>query len=176
MSDVPDLLTHVCSTYAVVTLCSLRIDWLTSPFVTVALVGALLPDLNHVSSLVPGATVERLLGVPFDWNALQTGGVVCLVALLGGTVVDREERPRVLALLSLGAGLHLLLDLLIATPDGRSQSVFWPLSRYQPPTPGLYHSTDLWPLLLAVTLAVVAWGVAWRTRRRDPAVVDEQNA
>ncbi|WP_276272964.1 metal-dependent hydrolase [Haloarcula litorea] len=154
---MPDLLTHVLLAYALGTLLAARHDWVRPAYVTMAMVGALVPDLNHVSALVADATVSEILGVPFDWGGLQTGGGVTLVLLVGVTIAEPGERYRVGPLLALGAVSHLVADAFIRLPDGRSQSVVWPLARYQPPSPGLYLSTDLWPLVTTAALAAVAW-------------------
>jgi len=156
---MPDLLTHVLLTYALATILSGRYRWISGGYVTVAMAGALVPDLNHVTSIVPSPMVSELLAIPFDWGGLQTGGVVCLLLIAIATLFEQSERRRVAALLAVGAVSHLLTDALIRTPDGRSQSLFWPVTRYQPPTPGLYTSTDLWPLILAACLAAVSWYV-----------------
>ncbi|WP_135303754.1 metal-dependent hydrolase [Haloarcula amylovorans] len=156
---MPDLLTHVLLAYALATLLAYRHAWLTPAFVTLSMVGALVPDLDHISMIIPPTTVEALLGVPFAWGGLQTGGVVLLVILVGTVLVEPGERRRAFAMLALGASTHLFTDALIRVTDGRSQSVFWPLTRYQPPSPGLYLSTDIWPLVAATTLAAVAWYV-----------------
>jgi hypothetical protein len=143
---MPDLLAHTLLAYGLATVLSARIDWLSPQYTTLAMVGAVLPDFNHISMLLPSRTVETTLSVPFDWGALQTGGPV-LVLVLIGTVLAVDDRRRVFGLLSLGAASHLITDALITVVDGRSQSVLWPLTRYQPPSPGLYLSTDLGPLI-----------------------------
>lgn len=154
---MPDLLTHVLLAYAAAKLLMARYAWISPTYVTIAMVGALIPDLNHISDIVPSTTVEALLGVPFSWGALQTGGVVLLVLLVGTVLVEPTERKQVFAMLAIGASSHLFTDALIRVPDGRSQSVFWPLTRYQPPTPGLYLNTDIWPLAVAAALAILSW-------------------
>jgi len=159
---MPDLLTHVLLAYAVATLLKYRYRWLRPAYVTIAMVGALVPDLDHISILIPGSTVEATLGVPFDWGGLQTGGVVLLLILIGTVLVEHTERRRVFAMLSLGAISHLLTDALIRVPDGRSQSIFFPITTYQPPSPGLYLSTDIWPLAASAVFAAVAWYVVRR--------------
>lgn len=156
---MPDLLTHVLLAYALGTLLAARYDWVTPAYVTMAMVGALVPDLNHVSVLVADVTVAETLGIPFSWGGLQTGGGVALVLLVGVVLVEPGERCRVGPLLALGAASHLLADALIRLPDGHSQSIFWPVTRYQPPSPGLYLSTDFWPLITTAMVAAVAWYV-----------------
>lgn len=106
---MPDLLTHVLLTYAVVApLCS-RYDWLGPQHVTIAMTGAVIPDLNHIEMIIPSEIVSESLDVPFSWNALQTGGPVLAILLIGALLVERSERRRVFALSSLGAVSHLLL-------------------------------------------------------------------
>lgn len=63
------------------------------------------------------------------------------------------------ALLSLGAGSHLLADALLVKAAGVSYPLFWPLTLYRPPTPGLYLSTDVWPSLLTGGIALATWYV-----------------
>lgn len=162
---MPDLLTHALVAYGLGTLVTSRAERLSSHHVTLAMIGAMLPDLNHISVLLSGSVVELTLGVPFDWDALQTGGPVLLLVLIG-TVLATEDRPSAFGFLSLGALSHLLADMLITLADGRSQSVFWPATRYQPPSPGLYLSTNLEPLLTALLFAGVVWWFS-RPSRRD---------
>lgn len=156
---MPDLLAHTLFAYGLGTILSPRIDWLSPQYITLAMIGVVLPDLNHLSMVLPSRTIETTLGIPFDWGALQTGGPV-LVLVLIGTVLAKDDRPEVFGLLSLGAVSHLIADALITLADGRSQSVFWPLTRYQPPSPGLYLSTNLGPLIGAALFAGVSMLVA----------------
>ncbi|MFC7076791.1 metal-dependent hydrolase [Haloarcula halophila] len=159
---MPDLLTHVLLAYGVTTALSYRYTWIVPAYVTLAMVGTLVPDLDHVSTLIPSQTVETALGVPFDWGGLQTGGVVLLILLIGTVLVERGKRRRAFVMLTVGAAAHLFTDALIRVPEGRSQSVFFPVTMYQPPTPGLYLSTDLWPLVASALFALFAWYVVRR--------------
>jgi hypothetical protein len=156
-TPMPDLLTHVLLAAALTLLARRRWKWATEPYAVVAMAGALIPDVNHVAGLVSPAAVETTLGVSVGWGALQTGGGVALLVGLAALTVTPTERRRVLTLLALGAGSHLLADMGIRVASGRSQSVLWPLTRYQPPSPGLYTSAELWPLGGAAALAVGAW-------------------
>ncbi|QLH81262.1 metal-dependent hydrolase [Halosimplex pelagicum] len=169
---MPDLLTHVLLAYAVCTGLSTRYEWGPAA-VTAGMVGALLPDLNHFSVLAPPGAIYHQFGVLISWTALQTGGGVLLLILGGVVVAVPNERRRVFALLSVGAVSHLFTDALIRVPDGRSQSIFWPLTPYQPPTPGLYTSTDLWPLVVAASLAVAAW--YWRQNQSHTGQSEQTN-
>lgn len=161
---MPDLLTHALVMYSVATVASWRYEWITPSFVTVAMMGAMVPDMTKIRLVLPSPRVESLLGVPFDWFALHTLGGSVVAVLIGTVLVSRDQRTRVLSLLALGAASHLLLDALLVNPSGHSYAVFWPLSQYQPPTPGLYLSTDRWPAIVSGTIAAVVWGRRRRLR------------
>lgn len=166
---MPDLLTHALVMYSVVTVASWRSERLTPSFVTVAMMGAMIPDLTKIRLVLPSYRVESVLGVPFDWFALHTAGGSAIAVLIGTVLVPREHRTRVLSLLALGAASHLLLDALLVNPSGHSYAILWPLTQYHPPMPGFYLSTDRWPAIVTATIAGAVWA---RTRRlrtsRDP--------
>jgi hypothetical protein len=156
---MPDLLTHALIAYVIVQIASWRYDWLTPAYATVAMAGAFVPDLTKITLLLPSEVVESLLPVPFDWGALHTAGGTAISILVGVALVAPGERRRVGLLLSVGAVSHLLADALLRNPSGRSYAVLWPLTRYHPPTPGLYLSTDPEPTVVAVIAALVVWYV-----------------
>lgn len=162
---MPDLLTHVLVAYALATIASWRYEWLTPPYVTVAMMGAMIPDMTKVDLVVDSTRVASLSGMPFDWFALHTLGGSLLAALVGGILVPDAHRRRVLVLLAGGAASHLLLDALLIDPSGYSYALLWPLTQYHPPTPGLYLSTDRWPALVSGAIAAGVWA---STRRQDP--------
>lgn len=159
---MPDLLTHALVMYVVCTVVSWRVEWLTPSYVTVGMMGAMIPDLTKVKLVVSSHRVESVLGVPFDWFALHTLGGSLVSVLIGTVLVPHGYRTRVLSLLMLGAVSHLLLDALLIGPSGHSYALLWPLTGYHPPTPGLYLSTDRWPAVGTATLAALVW---LRTRR-----------
>ena len=161
---MPDLLAHALIAYAVGTLLSWRYDWLSPTYVTVVMAGAFIPDLAKADLAVEAETVAALLGVPFDWFALHTAGGVLLSIGIGVTVVAGEERRRVAVLLTLGALTHLLADALLLKPSGYAYPILWPLTRFHPPSPGLYLSTEPWPMVVAGIVAGLVWGA---TRRHD---------
>ncbi|MFP9191236.1 metal-dependent hydrolase [Natrialbaceae archaeon A-CW1-1] len=164
-----ELLTHVLVAYVLATVLSWRLEWITPAFVTVAMIGAITPDLSRFDLLIPADVIEATLGIPFDWGAFHTLGGTVLVVGIGALLVPREYRTRVAALLLLGALSHHALDLLLINPSGYSYSVFIPLSQYQPPTPNLYRSSDQWPALLSAALATVVWRVDLRSREHPSA-------
>lgn len=152
-----DLFAHVCLAYVVGGLISLRVDWLDAHYVTVVLVGAVIPELVKIELLVEARVISNLLIVPFSWEPLQTLGGVVVSLCVGGLIVCRCEQRRVLPLLALGAATHIFLDYLLLSVSGRSFAVFWPFTRYHPPTPGLYLSTDILPTIVASLLAMMVW-------------------
>lgn len=154
---MPDLLTHVLVAYSLATALSFRYEWLTPQYVTVAMVGAIVPDLTKISILVPSAHVEALLGIPFDWGAIHTLGGSLVALLIGALLVSKTHRRRVFLLLVLGAASHLMLDAANVNASGYSYPVLWPLTTYQPPTPNLWLSSDRWPALVSGVVAAAVW-------------------
>lgn len=159
---MPDLLSHALIAYTACTLLSTRYRWLTPQYVTVGMAGAFVPDIAKGELLVDSAVVGNALGVPFDWFGVHTLGGSVAAVLVGVVLVVADERRRVAVLLSFGAASHLLADALLLNASGRSYAVLWPLTSYHPPTPGLYHSTDVWPSLVLGGIALVTW---WFVRR-----------
>lgn len=157
---MPDLLAHAFIAYTIASLLSWRYDWLTPAYTTVVMAGAFIPDLTKIKLVITSGAVEQLLGIPFDWGALHTAGGALVATLIGVLVVAPRERIRVGALLSVGAASHLLADSLLLTPSGRSYAILWPLTRYHPPTPGLYLSTQPEPTIAAAVMAFVVWLLA----------------
>jgi hypothetical protein len=156
---MPDLLTHALAAYIVGTALSWRYDWLTPPYVTGLMAGAFVPDLTKIQLLVHPSEIVALLNRPFSWRPLHYVGGVALSVLVGVLLVAPREQRRAALLLSLGAVSHLFLDGLLRSASGYSYSVFWPLTLYRPPTPGLYLSTEPWPTVAAVVVAAAVWAV-----------------
>lgn len=170
---MPDLLGHALIAYVAASLVSWRFEWLSRPYVTAAMAGAFIPDLMKARLLADTGTIETVLGVPFAWEGLRTLGPVVLFVLVGtmAVVPDRDVRWRATLALALGAATHLVADALLRTATGLATPVFWPLSRYRPPTPGLFLSTEPWPTMLAAGAALAAWAVSrYRGSSGEPAV------
>lgn len=161
---MPDLLSHVFLAYASTTLLAWRYGWLDRATVTAVLVGAILPDATKVRLLVTSWQVSEWLSIPFSWSGLHTLGGTLVAVLVGGLLVRPRDRRRTLLALGFGAATHLFADALFRRPDGHSYSVLWPLTRYQPPTPGLYLSTELWPVAVTGALALGAYLLTRRHR------------
>ena len=154
---MPDLLAHALLAYAFFTALSWRVGWLTGPYITAGMAGAFVPDVMKVRLLLSSPTIEAFTGVAFSWDGIHTLGGATVCVLVGGVLVARRERRRVLWLLALGAVSHLLADALLTTPTGRSYALLWPVTAYRPPTPGLYLSTRPGPTVVAAGLAVVVY-------------------
>lgn len=152
-----DLLSHVLLAYAGCTIAG----WyrpIPDRWIAVAMIGAILPDLNRVTLLVTNGTLEAFLGVPFDVDAISTlGGALVLVGVGAMVVADRHRRA--FAALFAGALSHLLVDALKAYADGAAGTWLYPVTWARHPTPSLYVSSDPAVLVLVGALAVVVAGI-----------------
>jgi len=154
---MPDLLTHVLCLYIIATLVGVRLEWLTPQYVTVGMLGAIVPDLTKIKLLVPSVQMELLLGVPFDWRAIHTLGGALVAVGIGALCTTSQHRRRVLGLLFVGVVSHLSLDALLINASGYSYAVLFPFSTFHPPTPGLFLSSDRWPAAVSAGLAFILW-------------------
>lgn len=156
---MPDLLAHVLFAYAGVTVARWRIDWMTPPLVTLAMVGSTLPDLSKVHLVLDDDALEALVGGTIEWLALHTGGGIALSVTIASVLVAARYRRRATVAVAAGAISHVVLDLFLDTASGVAPyAIFWPVTTYRPPTPGLYLSTQPWPTLFAGVLAALTWG------------------
>lgn len=154
---MPELLTHVLAAYVLATTLSFRYEWITPAYVTIAMLGAVIPDLGDISLVIPNATMETLLGVPFEWSAIHMLGGTLVAVTIGALLTSSAHRRRVFLLLALGAVSHHALDALLINPSGYSYAIFWPLTTYNPPTPNLFLSSDRWPAAVSALLAGIVW-------------------
>ena len=159
---MPELLTHVLAAYALATALSFRYSWITPGYVTIAMIGGMIPDLNRLELLAPAEVVESVVGIPWDWGAVHTFGGSAVVVAVGSLLVPPAYRRRVLAMLALGVVSHLLLDALLINASGHSYALLWPLTGYHPPTPGLFLSSDRWPAVITGGIAAAVWAVRYR--------------
>jgi len=154
-----DLLAHVLTAYAIGAVLSARYEWLDARFITVLMVGACIPEVKKLHLILPEHIIETTFGVPYSWQAFSSVGGVLTMVLIGALFVTPRERKRVGTLLAIGAGSHLLLDAFNWTPAGTMPGVLWPLTSWNPPTPGVYLSTQPEPLFATALLAAVAWAL-----------------
>lgn len=161
--------THVLLAFALFTVAGWTVGWLDRRWVTVGMVGSLLPDLNRLGLLVDDYVVSQTLGIPFDWGAVHTIGGVVVLAALGAVLFDsRREQLRGFSLLVAGGCSHLAVDAVKAWADGSGGAALYPLSWWRPPTPGLYVSADRWVLGVSVVVAAATIAVD-QLRDRGPA-------
>ncbi|WP_436932812.1 metal-dependent hydrolase [Halosimplex halobium] len=158
---MPDLLTHVLIAYSVCLVLVHVCDWIRAPYITVAMAGALVPDLAKGNLILSRQLIHHWTGVPFSWSALHTTGGVVLSILVIVVLIEPPYRTRVGTLLALGAGSHLVLDVMLRSVTGQAFPIFWPLTGYEPPTPGLYLSTDPWPTAIALMIAGFLTAIHW---------------
>lgn len=161
-----DLLAHVLVAYVTGTLLAWR-GRLRSASVPILMVGAVLPDLAKLGTVVSPGRVEALLGLPFEWLVFHRLGGIALVAGLGALLFAPGRRRAAWLLLVAGAGEHLVLDAFVIRAGGFVPPYLYPLTWWQPPAVGLYVSSDLWPLVVAAALATGAWAL---TTGRVPGV------
>ncbi|ELZ26371.1 membrane-bound metal-dependent hydrolase [Natrinema limicola JCM 13563] len=117
------------------------------------MIGSILPDLNRVTLIVSNGTLETLLGIPFDLDALSTLGGAIILAGIGSMVVANQHR-RMFAALFAGALSHLFIDGVKAYADGAAGMWLYPVSWARHPTPSLYVSSDPAVLTAAVLITV----------------------
>lgn len=167
-----DLMTHVLIAYIIAKLLSIRYPWITTPYVTAAMVGGVLPDLNRIELILPAETIEGALGVPFSWSGLHRGGPVAAMVLICGYLVPSCHRTRVILMVAMGAGVHLVMDLFLE-PTGPSFAVLWPLTTWEPVLPGIYSSRDVRITPAFMVLAALTWlGVEYVKQATDRTPVD----
>lgn len=160
-----ELLTHVLTGYVIAVVLSWRYEWMTYPFVTVVMAGAILPDLNRLELVIPAAAVEAALGIPFSWTPLHRFGGTALVVCIGALLAPKRYRRVVFALLALGAFSHYLLDFFLYNPSGLAGAFLWPLTDYRTPVEGFYLSSDRWPAAVAGFVSVAVWAIDRRIVR-----------
>lgn len=152
---MPDLLTHVLLAYAVAGV----VAWQTSfpdRFVPVVCVGATIPDAMK-AAVVADVAIGNALGVPYSFWGLHTVGGVLALGGLGALTIRRTDRRRALTALVAGGVGHLLLDLFVIRVDGVGPPYLFPFSAWLPPAGNLYASSDLWPVAVALAVAVPVW-------------------
>ena len=95
---MPDVLTHVLVGYLVGTILTAVREEVGPAEVTLVMAGALSPDVVKIKLLVPAASVEVALGVPFSWEPLHTAvGQRSLLRYsipAGGRYVDSGDSGR----------------------------------------------------------------------------------
>lgn len=154
---MPELLTHVLLVYAALTALSWRLDAIEPPWIALAMVGTVIPDLAKIRFLLDSRIIEAWLGLSFSWMPIHRLGGAALLAAFGALLIKRHDRWRALGFLVVGTLIHLPLDALIQRANALSPPYLWPLTWWHPPAGMLYLSQDIWPGLIALLLAGSIW-------------------
>lgn len=157
-----DILTHVLAGFVLGTVMSFRLDWLRGPFITIVMLGAVIPDFTKISMIISSEYVESLIGLPFDWFAFHTPFGAVITAGIGALLIDENYRVRVFGLLLTGAASHFVLDALLMNPSRFSYVLLWPFVTVLTPLPMYLLSSDQWPAILATGAAAAVWYVRRR--------------
>ncbi|WP_312907636.1 metal-dependent hydrolase [Natronosalvus caseinilyticus] len=161
-----DMLTHVLIAFTLATLLSLRYRWITPRLASVAMVGAVIPDLNRLKWIVSPETAESTLGLTISWWPMHSIGGVAIVVCIGALLVQPQYRRPVALLLALGVLSHFVLDLLLV-PRAGSYQYLWPLTSADIVFPGFYSSRDRWPAPVAILLALASRSLVQRRQFRS---------
>ncbi|MFO8110071.1 MAG: metal-dependent hydrolase [Thermoplasmata archaeon] len=146
-----DLLSHVLVAYSLGTILSWRYKDIKKHHITFLMIGAALPDLTRIALIIdPG----RVGWITFNFFPLHTVIGVGITATILSTMVKDDLA---LPFLFSGALTHLFLDSLLINVTGHSYPMFWPVTAYAPPTPGLYLSTDVGTAMIAGAAAILVW-------------------
>lgn len=149
-----DLLTHVLVPFIVLVPVSWRVEWLDRGWISVAMGGAAIPDLEKLSVVLDPRAVESLLGYPFTYEAISSlGGVLLIGAVIALAFAD--ARRRAYAFLVFGGLTALVIDGMRAFADGTANPWLYPFSYARIPTPSLYVTSDWYVPMLSVALAVL---------------------
>lgn len=170
-----EVLTHVLVAYVVFTIASWWSNRIEPQWVVVAMVGAILPDLDQLDLVLDADTITTALGIPFGWGALHTIGGVMLLSGIGALLFTTRRQQVMAFLMLLGGGItHLALDAVKAWGDGYNGVYLYPFSWWRNPTPGWYVSADRWVLVLTAILAFVVFVLDrhMRTEEPDPTKID----
>jgi len=159
---MPDLLTHVLGTYALVTVLSWRVAWLRPRHVAVVMVGTVVPDLSKVRLLVDATPIENALGVEWLWTGIHRLGPALTLAAIGAVCFQRGRRLAAFGLLGAGVVTHFAFDLAVTRASGTAPPYLYPLTWWHPPSADLLLSSDTWPWLVAIALAGCVWLVDQR--------------
>ena len=152
---MPDLLTHVLVAY-MIAVGSARFEWFHDRYVPVVMVGSVAPDVMKLS-VVLGFDVGVLFGIPYStWGVHTLGGAIVLAGLGALTICTCDRLVGAIALAT-GSASHLLLDAAVIRVDGTAPPYLFPLTNWLPPAGNLYASTDVWPTVVTLVVAIPVW-------------------
>jgi membrane-bound metal-dependent hydrolase YbcI (DUF457 family) len=152
-----DIFSHILIGYAVAAVISPRYDWFNDQWITVVLVGAMLPDLDKIGLVLSESVIQQTLGIPFSWEALHLPVGTLVVCGMLSVLAGDCYRRRVFGLLLLGAATHYLLDAFAVFTAGYSYPFLWPLWWQHFPAGGVYQSSDQLPVIIAGGVAAIVY-------------------
>jgi len=157
---MPDLLTHALVAYVVAAVVA-NAGRLDDRYVPVVMVGSVAPDAMKLT-VVLDYSIGTVAGVPYSAWGVHTLGGALVLAGLGALTIRSRDRRAAFAALAAGGICHLFLDAFVIRADGVAPPYLFPLSTWLPPAGNLYASTDVWPAVVALAVAVPVW--VWRRR------------
>ena len=163
---MPDLLTHALVAYVFAAVV-VRSDRVHDRYVPVAMVGGVAPDAMKLS-VVLHRSIGEIAGAPYSTWGIHTLGGVLVLAGLGALTIRAADRAAAAVTLAAGGTSHLLLDAFVIRADGVAPPYLFPFSGWLPPAGNLYASSDVWPAVVALSVAVPVWLLRRRGgERRD---------
>lgn len=152
-----DLLTHALVAFSIGTALSWKFKRITPQFITIMMIGSVLPDLNRIELLLDPAAIQNTLDIPFSWQPFHTlGGVLLIIGILT-LLVSKKNSELIFSLLCIGAFTHFLLDIFLLNASGTTFIIFFPITTFRPEMQGFYLSTDVWPAIVAAYTAIIVW-------------------
>lgn len=149
-NKVPDLFTHILVAWTIGTILSLRWKWIDMPYISLIMIGSVIPDCSRI----------MLLFTNFQYNSIHkviapihmpigSFVVACIFTLLF------QEKKQVLLLMSLGIATHYILDLMLINLNG-GMYLLYPLSwdRY---ALNLISSSDYNITIVALIIAFIVY-------------------
>jgi hypothetical protein len=153
-------LTHVLIAYAAFRILSWYVEWINSQWISIRMIGSILPDLSRLDLVISADIVIYLIGFDFDWLGIHTIGGVILLPGIGALLFrSSPEQHRAFIMLTSGSISHIIVDLPQQYADGKMiLDVYgFPLPLPRPPTPGWYVTPDRWVVIAAFVTALVVF-------------------
>lgn len=168
-----DLLTHVLIAFAIGQLAASAYPWVTRPYRTAIMTGAVVPEMVKIGLIIPGHTLTAWFGTMFSWNPLASLYGVTLSVLIGTMVVVTGTRRRIFAALAIGVVTHIILDIFVVQPAPTIGLLVWPVPEVEIRLfdIDLYRSTDWWLPILGAAIAFMTW--YWTDSATDISSDDE---
>ncbi|WGI18174.1 metal-dependent hydrolase [Methanonatronarchaeum sp. AMET-Sl] len=146
-----DLFTHIATVFIILKLLSWKTEFIEDKLIPVGMIGAIIPDLSRLEIIIPSPIIEQL-GIHYTWFGLHTLVGATITSIILTLFFEKQHRTKVLILLVFGVISHLTLDFFLISPSPEQYAILYPLA-WEPPTIGIYLSTDKIPAILTGTAA-----------------------